>query len=499
MSGSSPAAVRSGSAPALAAAMLVAGTVSLLLAAGALPAGGALAFAIALAALMVPAACAAVLAWRSERVRPSRLALWPLGLACVLWAATFVLRPLTLWESPEYASRALQSLGFDASDLTRTVALAGAGIAAWCLFYVAVLAFPNGGGRRLPAVLLRTRPEISTWRAVAVLAAGTLLWGALFQRQGGFDALIHSPASIRSNQQSSFYGFIGVWIVQGAALYAWMAALGAGRRPPPADPWRAWAVFAFAFGLSIAATVCLQLRELALALVVAMLIVYVHERRPTATRLAWAAGLLALVIVAALVFQQVRDYSQRVSTGRAIELTLDTPPTELASADLDTFDNLVSMRQLVPDSVPFLDGRTLADIPLALVPRALWSGKPQPVDQLASGYLYPGPQPLNRTGRAVSVAGLPGAPISLQGELYWNLGLAGVVVGSGVAGLLMGLVGRLGRRAGESPILLGLIAIAIAFGPLLLTRSVAAMTGNLVLALIGAGIAMGALSRAGPR
>lgn len=483
---------RRGAEPILVAVVLSAGIVSLLLAAGALPGNSWPAFALSLAALSAAPAAAVALAWRSERKLASRLALWPLGLACVLWAATFVLRPLTLWGTPEYANTALQSIGFGAEDLTRTVGLAGAGIAAWCLAYVAALLPAARRARPLPRTLLALRPHATAWRAVAVLAAGTLLWGALFRRQGGVDALINHPASIRRDQQSSFYGFIGVWMVQGAALYAWIAALGAADR---AARRRARWVFAAGFALAVVAAVCLQLRELVLGLGVAMLVTHVQLRRPSARTAAVAAGVLALVAVAVLLFQQVRDYSQRVPTARAVQLTLETPPTELASADLDTFDNLLAMRRLVPSSVAYLDGRTLADVPLALVPRALWRGKPQPIDQLVSGYLDPGGRPLNAQGRALSVTGLPGAPIALQGELYWNLGLAGVAAGSALVGLGMGLVGRLGRRAPESPVLLGLCAVAISFVPLLLTRSLAAMTGNLVLALIGSAIAMLALSR----
>ncbi len=156
------------------------------------------------------------------------------------------------------------------------------------------------------------------------------------------------------------------------------------------------------------------------------------------------------------------------------------------------------MRELVPDSVDFLDGRTLADIPATLVPRSLWSGKPQPIDQQVSGYLYPGDARSMPEGRAASARRAARARRSLlQGELYWNLGLAGVVIGSAVVGVAMGLLGRLGRRAPASDSLLTLYAVAMSFVPLLLTRSFAAMTGNLVLALIGTGIAVRALSRDG--
>jgi len=473
---------------ALGALLAIAG-LSALIAAGVLDANDTEAFAIAIALIPCALAISVYVAAQSERAQPSRLGLWPLVLAIPVWLATFVLRAVTLWGSPRYAADPLHALGFGPGDLTLTVAIGGLGVACWCLGYLGLLLLPARGRRELPAFLRHTA-EPGRWRWALLIGAGTILWAALFQRQGGIDALINAPATIRQNQQSSFYGFIGVWIVQGAAVFLWVSALRATSSTREALAGRSGRICALAFAIGVVAGFCLQLRELTLLLLLAMLIVYVHFRRPG--RRALAALLSAAVILGAilLVYQQVRGFSQRVDTGRAISLALKTPPAELASGDLNTFDNLVAMRELVPDSVGYLNGETLLQIPGALVPRSIWGSKPQPIDQQVSGYLYPGARRLRPDGRAASLDGLSGTPILLQGELYWNLGLGGVAVGALLFGALVGCLARAARRADESDALLALYAVAASFVPLLLTRALATMTGNLVLALIGTGVAV---------
>lgn len=447
-----------------------------------------------LALLLIPCALAVAVfvALRTERAQATRLGLWPLFLAIPLWLATFVLRALTLWSSPRYAADPLQTLGFGPGDLTRTVAMGGLGISCWCAGYLGVLLLPARHRLGLPAFLRRSA-EPGRWRWALLIAAGTVLWVALFQRQGGLDALINAPATIRQNQQSSFYGFVGVWMIQGAAVFLWIRVLRESAGVREALAGKAGRVCALAFAIGVVAGFCLQLRELTLLLVLAMIIVFFHLRRPGRRTLAILIGCALALSAVLLVYQQVRGYSQRVDTGRAVELALRTPPAELASGDLNTFDNLVAMRELVPSSVGYLDGRTLIQIPGALVPRSIWGSKPQPIDQQVSGYLYPGLRPRNDDGRAKSLNGLSGSPILIQGELFWNLGLGGIAVGCVLFGALVGVLARAARRADESDALLALYAIAVGFVPLLLTRALATMTGNLVLALIGTAIAIAVL------
>jgi oligosaccharide repeat unit polymerase len=147
--------------------------------------------------------------------------------------------------------------------------------------------------------------------------------------------------------------------------------------------------------------------------------------------------------------------------------------TFFQTADLSAFDDFVVMQQLIPSSISWLHGESLIQIPAALAPRALWPGKPQPLDNEVTAYLYPG--------------ATAGTPITLQGELYWNFGLPGVALGALLMGALMGWSMLLLFR--REPLSLVLYAVLYASVFALLTRAIGTMTANTVIALVGVGIA----------
>jgi hypothetical protein len=188
-----------------------------------------------------------------------------------------------------------------------------------------------------------------------------------------------------------------------------------------------------------------------------------------------AFATLVLAVGAFGAAQQVRAYSSTMSTSKAIALTARTPVWAIYVSDLSTFDNFAAMRELVPGSIPYLHGETIAEIPLAFVPRSIWPGKPLGIDFRVSSYLYPG----------VYVA----IPITVQGELYWNGGLLLVAVGAFILGAALGLLARfgLGLRFVAAPFLL--YAIALPFTHSLLTRGLATMIQNLTFAIVGVAIA----------
>jgi hypothetical protein len=420
------------------------------------------AFAASVSTIVVTIVIAAACIYGRTEGRPSSVVLSPFAIAAATWLVLFVLRPVELYLYPEHASLALGELGFDSGALTRAVAVAGIGCSAWCLGYIVVL------GR-----WERTVREVVTQRrvhwgfSVAALVVGTFLWGALFVREGGVNALLSSAASLRADQRSSAYGFIGVWIVQGTGLCA-LATLLAGERRA-LRPLRAIVVAAAM--LSAAAAIALQLRGLAVFAALSALTI-VLALRPPSTRKLLAGAAAAAILVAVLAFaQQIRAYTSQMSTTEAARTALHTPPWAHFVSDVGTFDDLVAMRELVPASIPFMHGETLRQIPEALVPRALWPEKPLGVDARAASYLYP--------GAAVAV------PISLQGELYWNNGLLAVVVGSLAVGAAFGALGRLGlgSPAGSGAFLA--YAVALPFTHAFLTRGLASMTENLVFALVG--------------
>jgi hypothetical protein len=437
------------------------GTASLLLATHGLGAGPG-PFAASVSAIAVAIAVTARCIYRRTNRSVAAVALSPFAVAAATWTVLFVLRPVELYFFPDHASLALGELGFDSAALTRAVAVGGIGCAGWCAGYICALGCWKRPG---PEVAL---PRRGHWAlGVLALAVGTLLWGALFLRVGGLHALVTSPVTLRADQRSSSYGFLGVWIVQGTGLCALVVLLRGGG----SDARRLRAIAIAAAFLSAAAAVALELRGLAVFAAGAALVIVLTLRPPSKQRLL-AGAVVAAALVAALAFaQQVRAYTGGMTTTQAVRTAAHTPFWANFVSDLGTFDNLVAMRELVPASIPFLQGATLREIPEALVPRALWPEKPLGVDARVASYLYPG-----------SPAAVP---ISLQGELYWNEGLAAVALGCLGLGAAFGWLGRVGLRSPAKSGAFVLYATAVPFTHAFLTRGLASMTENLVFALVG--------------
>ncbi len=81
--------------------------------------------------------------------------------------------------------------------------------------------------------------------------------------------------------------------------------------------------------------------------------------------------------------------------------------------------------------VPFEEGRTLVAIPLAFIPRLVWPDKPgTATGQLFNHEFFPG-------GTADTYI----SPSNL-GELYWNFGWPGMLVGLTLIGTLLGVIGQ---------------------------------------------------------
>jgi hypothetical protein len=448
------------------AVLAAAGALSGLIAARGVAVAGGAWFALALLCVVVSIAVAGVVAFRRSGRSWRAVAISPYSIAAVTWLAIFVLRPLELWFSPDQAAYPLMQVGVRTGDLTRTVALGGLGCAGWCLGYL----FALGRPRHLLEQPTPHRPVSLSWRGMmVVLGIGTALWLAFFLRQGGISALRHSAVAIRANQTSSFYGFIGLWMVQGVALYAFALALRTRSRATTLAA-------TVAAGLSLVAAVALQLRGLAAFAALAALAIYLSLRPLSRRRLAVlsVAGVVALLMLGFA--QQARQYTAQHSLSSSIRLALHTPVEAMYRSDLSTYDNFVAIQRLVPSSIGYLNGRSLAEIPEALIPRMLWAGKPRGVDVRAGSYLYPG------WNAAVA--------ISMQGELYWNAGLPGIAIGGFVLGALFGLLASVGLRASPGTGWFVVYAVAVAFTHAFLTRGFATMTENLVFAVVGVTLAL---------
>jgi hypothetical protein len=456
------------------ATILACGAVDALIAGRVLDPERTLWFATALASVVLVVAAAGVASYERAGRSVQRAAVTPFTIAAGTWLVLFFLRPLELYIAPDHAATSLSEFGFRLDDLTRTTALAGLGAAAWCAGYLLALGPRLDGRRRTSSPRALT---VSTRASAAALAFGTLLWFALFMRQGGPSALLHSAASIRVNENASFYGFIGVWIVQGMTLVALASQL--------LEPKRSTRrILVAGAALSLAAGLCLQVRGLTVFGAAAAAAIYLALRVPSRRALVVGACVVVLAVVALPAMQQVRAYSTLHTMSESLSLTARTPPWAMYVSDLSTFDNFVAMQSMIPASIPYLDGRSIAEIPEMLVPRSLWPGKPLGIDFRTSAYLYP----------SIYVA----VPISLQGELYWNGGIAVVVIGALILGAAFGGVTRAGWRATSSAGLV-LFAVTLPFTHGLLTRGLATQFENLLFALVGTLFAMAAATRTTPR
>jgi len=393
----------------------------------------------------------------------------PLAIAAITWLPLFVLRPIELFFYPEEAITPMIQLGYDTGDLSRTIAIAGVGCATWAIGFLSVLRMARvgaGGARSLEPLRLKRR---APW---IVVACGSLLAGALFMRQGGPSALIHSAGSLHVNQGSGFYGQLGIWMLEGTALYALTVLLQRGEDRP-----RAKRVLLASAPLAILFTLAISSRGFIAFGLLAAAVVFLRMRAPRARTVAIAIA-IAVVLAGMLEFVAiVRTNASSTDLKTAVTRTLETPVPAFQTADLSVFDDFVAIQTVVPSSISRLDGSSLLEIPAALAPRFLWPGKPEPLDNLVTEYLYPGQA--------------AGTPITMQGELFWNLGLPGVAVGSLLIGALMGWFTDLLFRREALSLLLYVVLYASVFA--LLTRALGTMTANTLIAMVGVGLATLAL------
>lgn len=394
----------------------------------------------------------------------------PLAVAVATWIPLFVVRPVELFYYPAETITPLLQLGYGTDDLCRTVAIAGLGCAGWSAGFLAVLVLLRQRLREAPPLDPLELRRRAPW---VVLAVGTLLAGLLFTRQGGISALINSPGALHTNQGSGFYGQLGIWMLEGVALYS-LAVLVQG----DARVGEARRLLLVSAPLAVASTLSLGSRGLIAFGFVAAVAIFLRLRSPSARTVLLTLA-AAVLLGAALEFSAVvRTHAASSDLGTALERTSETPIPYFQTADLSAFDDFVAMQQLIPDSISWLHGESLAQIPAALAPRTLWPGKPQPLDSEVTAYLYPG--------------ATAGTPITLQGELYWNFGLPGVALGGLAMGALMAWSILLFFRRDALSLLLYAVLYASVFA--LLTRAIGTMTANTAIALVGVLIAVLAIA-----
>ncbi len=247
------------------------------------------------------------------RGRPRHpMALWPLGLAIPLWLATFGLRALTLWGSPEFADRPAPGARIRPRRPHAIGRDRRAGIAAWCLGYLSLLLPERRGTPPDSAGRAHLSPALGRWRSWRRWSAAPPLGRALpatgglrrADRRAGDDP--GQPAvellRLRRRLDGPGRGDLRLDRRRSPARVAppgrGAAGRGGVRRRGPRRRRRRG--------------VCLQLRELTLALIVAMLVSFSTSAAPERALAGLAAALVLAVVRLLLVYQQVREYSQRV-------------------------------------------------------------------------------------------------------------------------------------------------------------------------------------------
>lgn len=161
----------------------------------------------------------------------------------------------------------------------------------------------------------------------------------------------------------------------------------------------------------------------------------------------WIAGMAVFLVIAFPIFQAYRaevtgerglDRAQALQQlGKVIDIVMAsrdkvTEGHQRAESFVERASSKRNVEILfdhVGKDVPFLNGRSLVAIPLAFVPRLLIPDK----EDVSVGLLFSKQILKSDSGVYISISHL--------GELYWNFGWAGVLLGMLALGLLLGFVG----------------------------------------------------------
>lgn len=199
-------------------------------------------------------------------------------------------------------------------------------------------------------------------------------------------------------------------------------------------------------------------------ILVIVTIVLVDEKIPKW----WLAGGVLYVIVVFPIFQAYRAeiHGNRgmartdvvANFGKVVALTLSAQERvntghDRAQSFLERSSLLGNVEMIVEKSgvdVPFQRGHTLTPILATFVPKIVWSDKPDiPTGQLINSEFH-----LSDSDIYISPSHL--------GELYWNYGWTGVIVGMSMIGAILGVVGggfNLARRKTVTRLLVTVVTI----------------------------------------
>jgi hypothetical protein len=279
--------------------------------------------------------------------------------------------------------------------------------------------FGRGLARRSPQFRREVTPARAVW---AWVAAMTFCWGI----RGCYELGL-----ISTNTSSSYRHLPQLLLPIGALLAA--ALFDAGRR----GQMTTYVIMAFV------AEVLYQLGtamkgNLLLPLAFSAVAVYVVRQRLPRLLVIAAALAFAVWIPVGLSLRFVLGNTPDLSTSAAvIEAFKDVSGRPVSETATETFAYLLHRTQMmdvfdavitnVPEVEPFQYGRTYADIPLMLVPRAIWPSKP------VFNYMK------GEWGRYIAgvTPETEAVGMGMVAEFYFNFGTTGVIVGMFLLGVLL--------------------------------------------------------------
>lgn len=154
---------------------------------------------------------------------------------------------------------------------------------------------------------------------------------------------------------------------------------------------------------------------------------YLSQGRSPKWRLVIPATVVSLIVLPPLAFLEAGERNDPLSVlAESMQDPTGSLRTGLLGPSVEMFDSLAVQLQIQPDLVAYEPGSSLLSLMAQPIPRAVWPSKPFWAEDKLNSYLFPGARGDGKAGLAFSVVG----------GFYYDSGLAGVVLGLGLFGLL---------------------------------------------------------------
>lgn len=368
------------------------------------------------------------------------LCIWPLGFRVVIGKRVDVFEPI-------YAIAGFYFLLFVFTpwSLLKNGARLETEMVAWALLYaiVGILAFYAGYFARighlisfdLPGLPYRWRKRELSYIALAFILIGlfaifvrfyiVLGVSPLYAMRGGIIKYVYM---LQEMGIGNLYLYLMSW-VRIAFILLWAGFLF--RRNVKAS----WVAIAFLFALISAFTTGFRSSIIFFFLMILMVWHYAHGKK---VKLVGIVIILCLVLLSLTELQYFRFHG-----------TVTTSPS-LSILELPTFEDFANIVDKVPDTYDYLFGRLyLQQITLAWIPRIIWPNKPV----LSVNVFY------TNIAQDPDFRGV--STITMLGDLYWNFGIAGIVMGMFLFGIFMRVVYAYREHYHENPTVMAFYALTL--------------------------------------